>query len=86
MIYDGMSQNPTARARRVANKGGKKLMLSNEILNVISDAVHAINFCADSLVEKNSALFLSAMQLVLKILTRQDSNKLPCLPTSLTVM
>ena len=61
-------------------------MRSYEILNVISDAVHAINFCADSLVEKNSALFLSAMQLVLKILTRQDSNKLPCLPTSLTVM
>lgn len=61
-------------------------MRSNEFLIVPSGAAHTINFCAESLIEKNNALFLSAMQLVLKIPTRQDFNKVPCLPTSLAFM
>lgn len=61
-------------------------MRSNEVLIVTSGAAHTINFRAESLVEKDNTLFLSAMQLVLKIPTRQDSNKVPCLPTSLAFM
>lgn len=42
-------------------------MRSNEVLIVTSGAAHTINFRAESLVEKDNTLFLSAMQLVLKI-------------------